>query len=230
RDFIKCDKQDDNAATRLFSAAILKHASGNPSENMGLIMYFFVFGEFVDSYQSRVMSHYNHATIVIRTLIFLEQWRLFLKKQDYLEHLHFISPASYNICQIMGNGLLALMIIHRDHLSKSCPLVPHEHGTHSCEHLYAEMRKLIPDFSMQQAILMAPKLAKLAKTTHQSSAKLSKASYSKSANGYQHAFLDDSVSDFDTKLLSQFPSDQQFSEIYQTASEECNTLWNLLGV
>ncbi|THU93771.1 hypothetical protein K435DRAFT_669626 [Dendrothele bispora CBS 962.96] len=230
RDFIKYDKQDDNAAARLFSGAMLKHATVEPSEYMGLIVYFFIFGEFVDSYQSRRMSHHDRATIVIRTLLFLEQWKLFLQKQGYAEHLHFISPASYDICRIMGNGLLSLMIIHRDRLTKSCPLVPHEHGTHGCEHLFAEMRKLVPDFSMQQAILMAPKLAKIAKSTHQSTAKFSKASYNERAQGYQHAFLDDSASEFDFKLLSQFPTDQEFSELYQTASEECDALWSLLGV
>ncbi|THV04490.1 hypothetical protein K435DRAFT_595805, partial [Dendrothele bispora CBS 962.96] len=224
RDFIKYDKQDDNAATRLFSAAMLKHSSTSPSENMGLIVYFFVFGEFVDAYQSRTMSHHDRATIIIRTLIFLEQWRLFLKKQGYPEHLHFISPASYDICRIMGNGLLSLMIIHRDRLTRSCPLVPHEHGTHGCEHLFAEMRKLVPDFSMQQAILMAPKLARITKSTHQSGQLFSKASYSKQANGYQHTFLDDSASDLDFALLSRFPTDQEFSDIYQSASEECDAL------
>ncbi|THU91005.1 hypothetical protein K435DRAFT_675014, partial [Dendrothele bispora CBS 962.96] len=81
RDFIKYDKQDDNAAARLFSGAMLKHATVEPSEYMGLIVYFFIFGEFVNSYQSRRMSHHDRATIVIRTLLFIEQWKLFLQKK-----------------------------------------------------------------------------------------------------------------------------------------------------
>ncbi|THV02572.1 hypothetical protein K435DRAFT_653008, partial [Dendrothele bispora CBS 962.96] len=230
RDIIKYDKQDDNAAARLFSAAMLEHASQSPSEYMGLIVYLFLFGEFVDAYQSRIMSHYDRATIVLRTLIFLEQWRVFLKKSNYPENLHFISPASYDICRIAGNGLLALMIIHRDHLPCKLPLIPHQHGTDSVEHIYAEMRKLIPDFSMQQAILMVPKLTRISKSIHQSGAKFSTPTFKATASGYQHAFLDDADLKTEYEKLSHFPSDQEFSTIYQTAYEESEALWMLLGV
>lgn len=47
RDVIKYDKQDDNAATRLFSADTLELASKNPTDNMGLVVYLLVFGDFI---------------------------------------------------------------------------------------------------------------------------------------------------------------------------------------
>jgi hypothetical protein len=64
RDVEKVDRQDDNAACRLLSAATLRwfttHHSSATSENKetrGLIVFLFLMGELVDTYQSRTLPH-----------------------------------------------------------------------------------------------------------------------------------------------------------------------------
>ncbi len=51
RDVVKADRQDNNAATRLFSAAALQWLITHCREQVALIAYLFVFGELVDTYQ-----------------------------------------------------------------------------------------------------------------------------------------------------------------------------------
>ncbi|KAE9388911.1 hypothetical protein BT96DRAFT_1025259 [Gymnopus androsaceus JB14] len=213
RDVIKYDKQDDNAAARMFSSHFLAHSSQDPITNMGLIIYLFVFGEFVDAFQSRDMAHYDQAVISIRTLLFLQTWQKFLAKMDYPKNRHFISPAAYDICVTCANSLLALIIL-----------------PDFIEHFFAELRKLIPDFNMQQALLSIPKLGRMSKATTGSSAKFSKPTYKKTANGYSHVFLDDQKLNFDYELLRTIPSDVEFSRIYKTAVDENYAIWGLLQI
>ncbi len=56
-DVIKYNKQDDNAASRVFSADMLEKVTEDPEEYLGLVVYLFVFGEFIDAFQSRTMGH-----------------------------------------------------------------------------------------------------------------------------------------------------------------------------
>jgi hypothetical protein len=53
RDFIKSDRMDDSAAARFFSADFLAQAAEDPTENLGLVVYLLVFGDFIDAWQSR---------------------------------------------------------------------------------------------------------------------------------------------------------------------------------
>ncbi|THU78308.1 hypothetical protein K435DRAFT_700336 [Dendrothele bispora CBS 962.96] len=232
RDVVRYDKQDDNAAARLYSTSMLEHTSRDPANNMGLIIYFFVFGEFVDAYQSHTMPHLDRVIIVFRTLLFLETWRKFLAKSGYSQHRYFISAAAYDICCIAGNALLALIIIHRNHFP-TCPLAPFKHGTEFIEHIFAELRKAFPDFTMQQALLTVPRLVKLSRASYQSrhsGAMFSKPSYKDTAHGYQHTCLNDADASIKLDVLRQFPNDTEISGAYQTAAEENEVLWGLLGV
>ncbi|KAJ7465357.1 hypothetical protein B0H11DRAFT_2307986 [Mycena galericulata] len=97
RDVIRADKQDDNAAHRVFSAATLKGLADNVGENMGLIVLAFVIGELVDAYESRTMSHAERAKVVIRAGLFFSTWKLFLKKMDYSQSRYYISHAADKI-------------------------------------------------------------------------------------------------------------------------------------
>nr|GAT49565.1 predicted protein [Mycena chlorophos] len=85
------DKQDDRAAARLFSSAMLEHASKNPKKNLGLTVYLLVFGDLIDAWQSRTISHIERAKMAIRAHLFLETWKRFLAKAGYPEARHFIS-------------------------------------------------------------------------------------------------------------------------------------------
>lgn len=52
RDVEKLDRQDDNAAARLFSANVLKFLANKHPDHAGKIVYLFIFGELVDAYQN----------------------------------------------------------------------------------------------------------------------------------------------------------------------------------
>ncbi len=157
-DVIKYDKQDDNAASHLFSSELLRHASQNPKHNLGIVVYTFVFGEFIDAYQSRTMSHKERAKICIRTLLFLETWRNFLKKQGYSQARYFISSEAYDIAKTLATGLLGVIVIYRDHLPRPVPLLTWKLCSDGNERTFSGMRGIIPDFSVVQAIIMALKL------------------------------------------------------------------------
>lgn len=49
RDVVKLDRQDDNAAIRLFSADTLKYLADNHPDYVGEIVSLFVFGELIDA-------------------------------------------------------------------------------------------------------------------------------------------------------------------------------------
>lgn len=53
RDIINTDRQDDNAATRLFSGSTLQWLGKHQADQQGLIVYLFVAGELCDASQNR---------------------------------------------------------------------------------------------------------------------------------------------------------------------------------
>ncbi|KAF7348037.1 hypothetical protein MSAN_01756100 [Mycena sanguinolenta] len=109
-DFIKSDRMDDPAAARFFSADFLAQATEEPVENLGLVVYLLVFGDFIDGWQSRTLNHQERAKILIRTHLFLKTWKTFLAKAGYSEARHFISKEAFDIAQILINGLLGLIL------------------------------------------------------------------------------------------------------------------------
>lgn len=66
RDVHKLDRQDDNAAARLFSATTLEFLSQNHPDYLGEIIYLFVFGKLIDAYQNHEISHQERIKIVLR--------------------------------------------------------------------------------------------------------------------------------------------------------------------
>ncbi|KAJ7160844.1 hypothetical protein C8R46DRAFT_862810, partial [Mycena filopes] len=171
--------------------------------------------------------HRKCAKIAIRTHLFLETWWLFLAKAGYSEARHFISKEAFDIAQILLNGLLGLIIIHRDHLGAHlCPLLPWFNASEPNEHCFSGMRDINADFSMQQAILNIPKLhAKM-----QASVRVPKnqSDFKKQASGYCHTYY--SSENVDYNLLSQYPTDIELSAAYEMASQENECLWSLLGI
>ena len=74
-DVEKLDRQDDNAATRLFSATALEYLTAHHPDRIAQIVYLFVMGEVVDAYQNRQLRHIERVKMVLRTRFFLEIWR-----------------------------------------------------------------------------------------------------------------------------------------------------------
>ncbi|KAJ7500733.1 hypothetical protein B0H11DRAFT_2225129 [Mycena galericulata] len=227
RDWKKRDRMDDRAAARLFSADTLQQAAEDPANNLGLVVYLFVFGDFIDAYQSRTLSHHERAKIAIRTQLFLNTWRSYLKKAGYSEARHFISKEAFDISQILVNGLLGLIVIHRDHLGDHpCPLLPWFNASEPNEHTFSGIRDVSEDFTLQEAILIVPKLRPKLEAAVRTL--LKSTDFKKQASGYSHTYF--TAEDVDFALLGQMPTDSDFSTAYAIADEENNCLWSLLGI
>jgi hypothetical protein len=153
KDIVGYDKQDDNAANRVFSSAALRKLLENPSENMGLIVYLFVIGELVDAYESRTMTQLERAGAVIQARLFFSSWKLFLQKMGYPLSRYYVSHAADHIFHMLIDGLLGLQLIHRDHLpSANIPLLPWKHASMGNERIFAALRNIFPDISLVQVL------------------------------------------------------------------------------
>jgi hypothetical protein len=100
QDVKKLDRQDDNPATRLFSAAALDFVVSYFPDHLGLIVYLFVMGEVVDAYQSRMISHLEQVKMVLRCQYFLRLWKCFLNVTGYPQSRYYISREADNILNI----------------------------------------------------------------------------------------------------------------------------------
>ncbi|KAI0629632.1 hypothetical protein C8Q77DRAFT_1065756 [Trametes polyzona] len=129
RDVVKLDRQDDNAATRLYASATLRHIIKTFPGYIGLIVYLFVFGELIDAYQNRSISHRERIKMVLRAKYFLQLWQTFLDKGKYPASRYCISREALDIARILIDGLIALC------------------------------RKLIKDFTHLDFLYMVPRLS-----------------------------------------------------------------------
>ncbi|TEB35307.1 hypothetical protein FA13DRAFT_1624269 [Coprinellus micaceus] len=159
RDVEKLDRQDNNAASRLFSAATLKYLiDHHKDESLGEIVYLFVFGELIDAYQHRSMKHIDRIWLALRARYFLDAWDAFLEVSGYPKARYHISREAHDIVSILFNSLIALIIVHRDHVGDPVPLCPWMHSTEPCEHCFGSARKVVKDFTFLDFIFMIPKL------------------------------------------------------------------------
>ena len=116
RDVEKLDRQDDNAASRLFSADTLSYLTNHYPHRVGEIVYLFVFGDLIDAYQNRSISHCERVKMLLRARYFLDSWERFIGRAQYKRHLHFLSHEAIDILRQIIEGLLGLIYIYRDHL------------------------------------------------------------------------------------------------------------------
>ncbi|PPQ84235.1 hypothetical protein CVT24_004308 [Panaeolus cyanescens] len=111
RDVKKLDRQDDNAAARLFSAATLEHLVDNHKDDaLGEIVYLFALGELVDAFQNRSMKHSERLQIALRSRYFLDSWDAYLKVCQYPKGRFHISREGLNILDILIESLIALIM------------------------------------------------------------------------------------------------------------------------
>lgn len=136
RDVEKVDRQDDNAATRLFSADTLQFLGANHPEWTGTIIYLFIFGELVDAYQNRSIPHEERVKMVLRTRYYLDAWEAFLEHSQYSSKQYLLSREAIDITHIVIEGYLSLLYIHCDHLPELVPLLPWLHSSEACEHIF----------------------------------------------------------------------------------------------
>ena len=225
RDVEKIDRQDDNAATRLFSAATLKFIQEHHPDRIGLMVYLFVMGEVVDAYQSRAVGHLERVRMVLRCRYFLRLWKRFLQAAGYSEAKYYISQEADNILNKLIDAFLALVYVYRDNLDGKHPLLPWMHGTEMVEHTFAECRKLIKDFTHLNFIFMTIRLHVLICL----SSELGQGTNPKArAMGYSHAYLDPEAACL--KSLAVFPTDHEIEIASGQAWEEAITLFAFLGI
>ncbi|KAH9163567.1 hypothetical protein EDB89DRAFT_1807668, partial [Lactarius sanguifluus] len=227
QDVDRLDRQDDRAAARLFSAPFLRHCVSRHGEtNLGLPIYLFVLGELVDAYENRYISHLERVKMVLRMRFFKSMWKSFLWDSGYPENRYFISAAADDIIDILVDGLICLVIIHRDHLETTFPLLPWMHGSEANEHVFGLLRSLIPDFTMLDVLRMVPKLN--VRLMAACKAKNMKVDFRRTAAGYSHTYFD--ADNIPLHVLSEFPSDHEISQAAAVAFDEASTLWDLLGL
>ncbi|TCD62510.1 hypothetical protein EIP91_006784 [Steccherinum ochraceum] len=225
RDVLKVDRQDDNAASRLFSAATLDFINTNYPEYRGEIVYLFVFGELVDAYQNRSITHGERLQMVLRAYYFLLLWEASLTAAGYKKDKFFLSREAVDITKILVEGYISLLIIYRDHLPSLHPLLPWMHSTEPCEHVFGESRQIVPDFTMLDFYHM---LSKLTIALRQAAYKSRASDARATASGYNHTYYDSRG--FDPLALATFPTASDIPNIADSAAEEADSLARLLGL
>ena len=225
RDVQKLDRQDDNAATRLFSGSTLEWLTKNHPEHLGLIVYLFICGELIDAYQNRSLSLSARVQLVLRAHFFIELWEKFLKVSKYPKSRHYVSPQCADITRILIHGFLQIVIIYRDYSGDVRPLLPWLLSTEVVEHVFGLCRQIVNDFTMLDFHYMVPKLfIKLRQAVLSSKFSDGKAR----ASGYNHTYTD--TRGIDIQALSLYPTNDDMNEAAVRAYGEAESLFALFGV
>lgn len=133
RDVEKLDRQDNNAALRLFSAPMLDYLVTKHPDEISLIVYLFVFGELIDAYQNRHITHDECIKMVLRAHYFINMWKTYIMTIPAYRHpQYFLSREYVDIISFLVNGFLSLVVIYRDHVEGIHPLLPWLHSTEPC--------------------------------------------------------------------------------------------------
>ncbi|KAF7972553.1 hypothetical protein HWV62_17764 [Athelia sp. TMB] len=225
RDVHKLDRQDDNAAARLFSAATLEFLSKHHPEYLGEVVYLFIFGELIDAYQNREIDHEERVQMALRARYFLDDWQSYLKGIGSSEKQYFISREATDIARQLIDGIIGLIIVHRDHLKGEYPLLLWLHSSEACEHVFGEARQIVKDFTMLDFFYM---LTKLRIKLREAVLSAHSPNFKARANGYCHTYLD--TTGINTSKLAAFPSNGVFQAAAERAMEQCESVIALLGV
>jgi hypothetical protein len=219
RDVDKFDRQDDRAAARIFSGAMLQHVIEKHSEWIGLIIYLFLFGELADAYLSRSMPNGIRLSIAFRMKFFFLLWDGHLHEAGYPANCR-LPAQTKEICTSIIDGLISLILIHRDH-EKRIPLCPYLHTTAPCEHAFGSARQIVAEFSLLDFIYMVPKLDLLISRNFNPNA-----DPRARAAGYYHSWQD--IEGFSSDA-SNYPSDEEIADIMGDAWKQACSLCSILG-
>ncbi|KAJ7659816.1 hypothetical protein DFH06DRAFT_1326841 [Mycena polygramma] len=225
RDVERLDRQDDAAACRLFCAAVLEWLAENHPDYIGEIVYLFVFGELVDAYQSREITHMERVKLALRARYFLDAWAKYLQVAGYKQQDYFLSREAVDIARFLIEGIISLIFIHRDHIPGTIPLLPWLHSSEPCEHTFGNSRDIVKDFTFLDFVYMAPKL----RVTMREAVLSGKSTDRKAAaQGYHHTYFDTVGADL--AKLAVYPSDDEIKQASEEAAAECESLVALLGI
>jgi len=115
--------------------------------------------------------------------------------------------------------------VYRDHYKGEYPLLLWLHATELCEHIFAECRKLIKDFTHLNFLFMTVRIHVLV----HAAAIFSRGTDPKArAMGYSNSYLDPETAEL--KSLAVFPTDEEIEIAAAEAWEEAIALFDLLGI
>lgn len=228
RDVENTDKQDDRAAARVHSSRAIEWLIEHRPDNLGLIIFLFVFGEFIDVFQCRHASFNERFQMFFRCYFFIELWKVVLVDSKYALNKYGLSPDARDIFSILGHGFLQLVFIYRDFISdKRIPLLLWLHSSEICEHVFAEVRKLSKDFNFSDFLFLMPKVHCPIRNS-MGLGGMSTSDAKDRASGYAHTWMD--LDDLSLANLRTFPSDIEIAELAREGFEDASDLWQQLGV
>ncbi|KAG8707407.1 hypothetical protein FRC11_007462, partial [Ceratobasidium sp. 423] len=230
RDVEGVDRQDDGSSECVFNQLTLKFVVQRRPQYLGLIIFLYVLGELCDAYQSRHISHADRVWMALRAKFFIDFWRQFLQTSGYMLSRYFISQQASNILLTVVEGLILLIYAYRDYTPDGTPFLPWLHSSEACEHFFAEMRKLVPDFTYLDFVFSAPKLRVLLRASYRRNPEFSEtlAEHQKKATGYRHTYMDSR--NVNLGLLASFPTDGEMAEIAYVAYREAILLAQAVNI
>jgi hypothetical protein len=225
RDIEGVDKQDDRAAARLFSAAVIEYLAAHQQHELGLSIYLFIIGEVVDAQQNRHITHSERWKMLLRARFFFDAWKEFIiQHPDYGCSTHYVSREYDEIVRMFIDGLLILTLIHRDYYP-SHPFLPWLHSTEINEHFFGVNRKINKDFTFLEMIYMVVKVKLVMMGDFKHSGQ---ADANAQRHGYHHSYFDSTK--LDLAKLRQFPSDSDIAKVIPIAKAEALALLAILGI
>lgn len=181
------DRQDDRAAARLLSSAVLKHIAERHQDWVGLGVYLFIVGGIFEAWQNRMIGHDNRLRLVLRARYFLHYWREHIVRHPlHTLAINFISRESFDILTIICESYIKLLRIYRD-IYPGQPFIPWLHSTESNEHLFGVARTVKTDFTYLDFLQLVPKIGSLLLGAFGESMAYAKGSATRS--GYYHTWF-----------------------------------------
>ena len=224
RDVEKVDRQDDNAATRLFSGDTIQWLSRHAPEQRGLITYLFICGELIDAYQSRSLPLSERVQMIWRAYFFFELWEKFLEAGGYAKAKHYVSAQCADIMRTVVRGFIQLVVIYRDYGNRM-PLLPWLLSTEVVEHVFGMCHQIVKDFAMHDFYDMIPKLSiKLREAFFKARVTDPKPR----ASGYAHTHTD--IRGVDFAALSAYVTNAGIREAAERGYGEALSIFAFLGV
>lgn len=114
RDVIKRDRQDDQAMERYLSGEMITFVADDTPQELGFIVYLYLFGELHSAVQSRSLPHGKRVEMLLTVEYFFQGWVHFIAQHpDYgLEQV--LSATFFGIVKKLIRGLLGLMYVFQD--------------------------------------------------------------------------------------------------------------------
>lgn len=163
--------------------------------------------------------------MALRARYFLDAWAQFLDVAGYKQSQYFLSREAVDIARILIEGIISLIIVHRDHVPDNFPLLPWFHSSEPCEHTFGNARKIVKDFTMLDFIFM---IAKLRVTMRQAVLRAKSSDPKARAEGYSHTYYDNTGANL--LNLAVYPSDTEIAPAAELAAAESDALISLLGL